>query len=160
MVILTIWQDILYPGYVGDEQNQCTKLRVQRYYLHEWDSLSYYLQYAVDVALSSYISESLTKQKMGNNVHCQVLGHRGYVKDFGRTRNGGPFFVNDPHPLIDTAINIVLHTVDVFATVLRQQSARDIRRYSSGTLSITPVAIWRRSRSRLDGSCSAVTLVS
>lgn len=61
MVIPTIWQHILHPRYVRDEQNQCTKLRVQRYYFHEGNSLSYYLQHAVDVVLSSYISERLTK---------------------------------------------------------------------------------------------------
>lgn len=57
---------------------------------------------------------------MGDNVHCQVLDHPGDVKDLGITRSGGPFFVNDPHPLIDTTIDIILDTLDVFPAVLRQ----------------------------------------
>lgn len=56
---------------------------------------------------------------MSDNVHCQVLDHPGYVQDLGSTRSGGPFFINDSHPLIDTTIDVILDAFDVFSAILR-----------------------------------------
>ena len=65
---------------------------------------------------------------MGDNVHCQVLDHLGYVEGLGSARRGGPFFLNGPHPFIDTSIDFILDMVDVFPAILRQQLVRVFRR--------------------------------